>query len=54
MSTEILKTSSKSNKVNVSQLKAKIIIKEKKKRLQSKIIYLSVIASVGVIGFIVS
>jgi len=54
MSTEILKTSSKTNKVNVDYLKSKIIIKEKKKKLQSKIIYLSVIASVGLIGFFVS
>ena len=54
MSKEILKTSSKINKVNVDHLKSKIIIKEKKKKLQSKIIYLSVIASVGVLGFFVS
>ena len=54
MSTEILKNSSKANKVNINHLKTKIIIKEKKKKLQSKIIYLSVIASVGVIGYFVS
>ena len=37
MSKEILKTSSKINKVNVDHLKSKIIIKEKKKNYKVKL-----------------
>ena len=51
MSTEFLNNDNKINKVNVNYLKSRIILQEKKKRLQSKIIYLSVIASIGVIGY---
>ena len=54
MSTEILKNINKNNKVNIYELKSKIIIKEKKEKFQSKIIYLSILISVGLIGYFVS
>ena len=54
MSTEILKNSETNNKVNVYELKSKIRIKEKKEKLHSKIIYLSLLVSVGIIGYFIS
>tara|TARA_Y100001970_G_C13981406_1_gene723346 strand:- start:360 stop:524 length:165 start_codon:yes stop_codon:yes gene_type:complete len=54
MSTEILKNIDKNNKVDIYQLKSKIIIKEKKEKFQNKIIFLSLLISVGLIGYFVS
>tara|TARA_B100000686_G_C16287149_1_gene711794 strand:- start:381 stop:542 length:162 start_codon:yes stop_codon:yes gene_type:complete len=53
MSTESLQNSNK-NKVNIYELKSKIHLKEKKEKLQSKIIYLSLLVSFGVIGYFIS
>ena len=53
MSTESLQNSNK-NKVDIYVLKSKIHIKEKKEKMQSKIVYLSLLLSVGLIGYFIS
>tara|TARA_B100000686_G_scaffold300202_1_gene334559 strand:+ start:621 stop:785 length:165 start_codon:yes stop_codon:yes gene_type:complete len=54
MSNTILKNSQMNNKVNVYELKSKIRIKEKKEKFQNKIIYLSLLTSIGVLGYFLS
>ena len=57
MSTEILKINinedASINKVNVDTLKNKIIARKKKQKLQSRIIFGSILVSIGLIGYFV-
>ena len=43
--------SDNNNKVNVYKLKTRILLEEKKQKLQSKIIYLSLLLSIGIVGY---
>ena len=53
MSIETPRNSEKNNKVNVYTLKTQVLAKEKKEKLQSKIIYLSIFVSIGIISYLV-
>ena len=44
-------SNSDNNKVNVYKLKTRILLEEKKQKLQSKIIYLSLLLSIGIVGY---
>ena len=41
------------NKVNVEVLKKRIIMKKKKEIFQTRIVYLSIIVSIGLIGYFI-